>query len=444
MLSTTWISRFVPSRAAARDTRTWLALAGTALAAGFLMAAYYAVQKVLPRFRQGASRESGMWSTLAGSAPVAVYLIAAYYAVHKVVPRYLHGGLNIYVAQPLIWGGLAILAYWLWRRLPDRPRFSRGLLGLAVVAGVFQVSVLVSAGLLYGFGHSPHAGQALNMAKNGLYIGTMLVGFETSRAYLLHTWSRVNVVLAFAVVALLYTALAIAPGQYAFFGGTERAFEVTGGQFLPTASESVLATFLASVGGPVPAFTYRFILASFEWFSPILPNLEWMITAFVATLAPVLAMLIIRDIHLSSQLEGDDEEEQEGGISPLWMMAAIVVVALIWLNTGLLGVKPAMVSGHSMSPAFETGDFVITREVAPESLDVGDIIRYRKGNIAVMHRIVEIEEGASGPVFITQGDSNNTVDEPVLAEQVEGEIVLVLPEVAWPGIYVRNLISSLF
>ncbi len=130
----------------------------------------------------------------------------------------------------------------------------------------------------------------------------------------------------------------------------------------------------------------------------------------MATLAPVLAMLIIRDIHLSSQSEGDDEEEQAGDISPLWMLAAMVVVALIWLNTGLLGVKLAMASGHSMSPAFETGDVVITHEVTPESLDAGDIIRYRKGNIAVMHRIIEIEEGARGPVFVTQGDSNNVVD----------------------------------
>ena len=46
-------------------------------------------------------------------------------------------------------------------------------------------------------------------------------------------------------------------------GGATTAFvEVTGGEFLPTASESVLATFLASIGGPVPAFTYRLILAA--------------------------------------------------------------------------------------------------------------------------------------------------------------------------------------
>jgi signal peptidase len=386
-----------------------------------------------------------MWAALAGTVLVAGYVMAAYYAVHKIVPRYFHGDMNVYVAQPLIWGGLAVVAYWLWRRLPDRPGFSRGLVGLAVVAGVFQLSVLVTAGVLYGFGHSPHVGQALNMAKNGLYIGTMLLGFEMSRAYLVHAWSRVNAIVGFGAVALLFTAVAVPPGRYPFSGGGERAFEVTGGEFLPTASESVLATFLASIGGPVPAFTYRFILASFDWFSPILPNLEWTVTAFVATLAPVLAMLIIRDIYLARQSEGEDEQEEgEGnGVSPVWMLAAMVVVGLIWLNTGLLGVTPAMVSGHSMDPAFETGDIVVTREVAPESLEVGDIIRFRKGNVAIMHRIVEIGEGADGPVFITMGDGNNALDEPVLAEQVEGEVVLAIPEVGWPVIFFRNLVGRL-
>ena len=61
-----------------------------------------------------------------------------------------------------------------------------------------------------------------------------------------------------------------------------------------------------------------------------------------------------------------------------------------------------------------------------------------------MHRIVEIGEGSGAPVFITRGDSNNTNDNPVLAEQVEGKIVLVIPEVGWPAIQVKNLLGRLY
>ncbi len=79
------------------------------------------------------------------------------------------------------------------------------------------VGALVIAGVLYGFGHSPHAGQAVNMAKNGLYIATLLLGFEMARSYLLVVWGRVNSIAAFVLVAILFTAVAVAPGQYAVF-----------------------------------------------------------------------------------------------------------------------------------------------------------------------------------------------------------------------------------
>lgn len=392
------------------------------------------------------SRWAG-WQALIGTALVTGYLLSAYYVVHKVIPLHLHGDMNVYLAQPLIWSGLAVLAFVLWQRQADRPGFSRAVFGLAVVAGAFQLSALVIAGVLYGFGHSPHAGQAVNMAKNGLYLATLLLGFEMARSYLLVVWGRVNSIAAFVLVAMLFTAVAIAPGQYAFSGGTERSFEVAGRQFMPTASESVLATFFASIGGPLPAFACRMALAGFEWFSPALPNLNWSIRAFVGTLAPALAMLIVWDIHLSGRSDQEKEADREDrslAVSPLWMLAAMVAVGILWLNTGLFGISPSLVSGHSMSPAFETGDVVITREVAPEHLQVGDVVRFRSGTIPVMPRIIEIGDTPQGPVFVTQGDSNNAPDSPILAGQIEGEVVLVIPEAGWPLVYAGKLLRTLF
>jgi hypothetical protein len=51
--------------------------------------------------------------------------------------------------------------------------------------------------------------------------------------------------------------------------------------------------------------------------------------------------------------------------------------------------------------------------------------------------------GAGGPVFVTQGDNNNVADDPVIAEQIEEEVVLVIPEVGWPVIFFRNLVGRL-
>jgi signal peptidase len=83
-----------------------------------------------------------------------------------------------------------------------------------------------------------------------------------------------------------------------------------------------------------------------------------------------------------------------------------------------------------MEPTYEAGDIAIVQEVDnPIDLEVGDVIRYRRGGIAIVHRIVDIQSSDDGPVFITQGDNVRSPDRPVPARDVDGKVVWVIPEV---------------
>ena len=74
------------------------------------------------------------------------------------------------------------------------------------------------------------------------------------------------------------------------------------------------------------------------------------------------------------------------------------------------GIKPFVVLSGSMSPEIYSGDLVITKTVDPSGLKVGDIISFKEGNVVVTHRITELSEKDGSPVFITQGDANDTED----------------------------------
>ena len=395
-----------------------------------------------------------------GTAIVAAYLAAAYFVIYKLLPSNVSADVYLYVAQPLIWSGLGFLSLFLWRRLPDRPAPRPFFIALAVIAGLFQLSFLVVAGLLFGFGHSPFTGPVLFMAKNGVYLITLIVGLEMSRAYLLHGWGRINTPLAFVIVALLFAAVTIAPAQFELPAGREAGLQTTGTIFLPAMTDSLVATFLASFGGPLVAISYMVVLHAFEWFSPILPNLDWTMNAFVRTLGPLIAMLITRDI-LASWTAPEDAEEEEGGLSPVWMVGGVLVVAAIWLNAGMLGVQPSMMSGRSMEPALDPYDIVFSKVVDPADLEVGDIIRYVRNGVPIIHRIVEIPdhlegqlyaaaegpivapEGSSGPLFIVQGDQNNVADPPVDASQIKGKVVFTIPKVGWAIGGIREALGRL-
>lgn len=86
-----------------------------------------------------------------------------------------------------------------------------------------------------------------------------------------------------------------------------------------------------------------------------------------------------------------------------------------------LGYKPFIVLSGSMEPEISPGDLIITSNVDPEEIKVGDIISFREdGTTVVSHRVTEVltEEGLA---FHTKGDANIGADAgTVLPEDIEG------------------------
>jgi signal peptidase len=381
---------------------------------------------------------------LRSSALITAYLAGAYLLTQLVLARHVAPDLSFYVLQPLVWCGLGLIAYRASVGLPERPALSRPLIVLGVLAGLFQVSLMLMAGVLFGLGYSPYAREPLHIAQNLWYVMAMIAGLEMARSYLIAVWSRVSPLLGLLVVALLFAAVMVSTTQFEMVADGDRRFEIIGGTMLPGFAESLLATFLAAMGGPLMAIAYRGSLAAFEWVSPVLPNLPWAAKALFGALAPALALVFVRDAVRRWQEEPETEAEAAPeGIGFGWVFAMAVVAALIWLNTGLLGVKTALISGSSMKPYLAVGDVAITRNVSPEEIQVGDVIQYRLGGGAVLHRVVEIQGSGSSRVFITQGDSNDATDDPVIAQQVMGKVVLKIPEAGWVPITVQDAFKKL-
>lgn len=106
---------------------------------------------------------------------------------------------------------------------------------------------------------------------------------------------------------------------------------------------------------------------------------------------------------------------------------------------GLFGVRPYVVTGISMEPAMGPGDVAIVDErVEPESLRIDDILKFRQWGLDVVHRIVTIEQGADGLVITTRGDNVARNDPPIELDQIEGRVVLVIPDLGRPALWLRR------
>ena len=85
------------------------------------------------------------------------------------------------------------------------------------------------------------------------------------------------------------------------------------------------------------------------------------------------------------------------------------------------GIGIADVLSGSMEPTFSKGTLLIVKET--DEVKKGDIVVYQSGNTLVVHRVIDIQDDR----ITTQGDANNTADEPFDRSQLKGKVVGWIP-----------------
>lgn len=88
----------------------------------------------------------------------------------------------------------------------------------------------------------------------------------------------------------------------------------------------------------------------------------------------------------------------------------------------IFGFAQVIVISGSMQPSIEAGDMIIIRE--KEKYEKNDIVTYRENDALITHRVVEINQFD----VITKGDANKMNDDPVSLSDVEGKVVLRIPD----------------
>ena len=387
-----------------------------------------------------------------------IVIAATVVAVHALLSALKPGGAYAYLAPSFLWALVAAAV--LVVSGPGSPRawHRRSITFTSAAAAAAQIFILIDVGIFTGFSRSPLSFAPGVVAMNIVYIASGLLGTELSRAYLMKSLGRRRPLAALCAVTLLYTFL-----QTSFLGlagalssgDPLSTADYFGSVFLPTVSESLLASYLALLGGPVASLAYRAPLKAYEWFFPVLPNLSWGLEALLGVLPPMLGFVYVNQAVRPTDLRrmgvwvtGREltrmrrGERSERSSLLGWTAVSVAGILMLWFSTGLLGVYPTIPLSGSMRPSIEVGDLAILVKARPEKIGVGDVIQFHRGEGMVIHRVREITVEGGGRSFVTQGDANSVPDpEPVLPEQVAGKVVKVLPKLGWASIYVKDFVS---
>jgi signal peptidase len=373
-------------------------------------------------------------------------IIAGVYAAANLgLSKAIGGFFGTHLVQPILWlilGGVVMLLprYRTAAKLKDRA----AIIQLAFMIGFFQLVLLIVGGLFSNFGKSPYSFTPMGITTNFILVAAMLFGMEFSRAWLVNNLSKKHTFLALAFVAIIYTVISIPLIQLTGIRPEVNSISFINSSLLPSLAESLLATFLALLGGPIPALIYRGILQAFWWFSPILPDLPWMFKGLIGTALPIVGLVVINSLY-SPQTGRKRGRRAESGSITGWIITTVAAVAIIWFTVGLFPFQPALVGSGSMEPKMHAGDVVIVAKVPADNVELNDVIQFRVPEGAtVMHRVIEIQETEDGgKFFITKGDANDKPDsEPVIPENVVGKAVMTIPKVGWASVVVKQFFAG--
>lgn len=83
----------------------------------------------------------------------------------------------------------------------------------------------------------------------------------------------------------------------------------------------------------------------------------------------------------------------------------------------LFGYSGLVILTGSMEPVYHPGDVIFIHE--QKDYKVRDVITFHQRGMIVTHRII----GKDGEKFTTQGDANNSSDEPINLSDIEGKVI---------------------
>ena len=116
---------------------------------------------------------------------------------------------------------------------------------------------------------------------------------------------------------------------------------------------------------------------------------------------------------------------------------AITLVSVVILATqtlinkdkipSIMGVEVLQVVSESMKGTLNINDVIIAKKVEVKSLNVGDIIVFKKDGAVITHRITNIVKRYDKLEFETKGDANNTPDKGTVKEEnIEGKYICTI------------------
>ncbi len=348
------------------------------------------------------------------------------------------------IINPLMWIVICGIAWWLSKdsslRIKDENNKTQSLL----IVMIIYIILYFLLGLIFGFQKTPYSKDLLNILTNVWSFGGIIFFQEFIRASMVKLESKKTI--NFVIIVILFTLANLSFNNFGdHFVDVKETFIYSVTILIPLVVSNGVLTYLSYIGGARLPIIYRLFVTLPEFIVPILPNLDWFVTAVIGITLPLGVFIYLNYIHVK-KVERFSRRERKKYSPVVYVPIFAFIAVTAGFVIGLFKYQPVAVLSGSMSPTFDRGDAVVVKKLTSaekDQLKKGDVIQFTSGSKFVVHRIVKIDNDGNGNrVFITKGDHNNAVDANVVGyDQVAGEVAFIVKYIGYPSVWLSGMVS---
>lgn len=372
---------------------------------------------------------------------LALYLL---FNIFVIIPN--RSEMNLYneLINPLMWIVMCVVAIFLGKDSGLRVRSGVNKTQSLLIVLIIYIILYFLSGLIFGFERTPYSKDILSVLLNLWSFGSIIILQEYVRLQLVKNenkkmYSLILTTLVFFVLNLNYSNF------LDNFTDFKTIFIYVSSVLLPAIAESAILTYLVYTSGVKASIIYRLFVTIPPFLIPIVPSLDWFVTAVVGVVLPLAVYIYINYVNVvKNERLSRGERKRYSPVVYIPVFALIAVFAAFVM--GLFKYQPVAVLSGSMSPTFNRGDAVIINKLTKQEkneLKKGDIIQFISGTKYVVHRIYKVTNDEYGnKAFITKGDHNNAPDsDQVSLDNVIGKVSFSVPLIGYPSVWLTGVIS---
>ena len=211
---------------------------------------------------------------------------------------------------------------------------------------------------------------------------------------------------------------------------------------LPSITTNILLTFMSMKVGYKSNIIYRLLTEIPLYILPIFPNFGDYLEAVIRLSLPIVFYIWLYKYLEKKKSKKKVYAEKRRVFTLFRFNVGLLCVILVYFISGLFKYQALVIATGSMKPSIGIGDVVIVNKKDWEkqnSIRPGEVLAYRKDNMVICHRIIQVVRSGQEVFYVTKGDNNEVADTlMVKRSQIVGIVKYKVRYVGYPTVLLNG------